>query len=60
MERLLEKYPLVLSAEEVASILGVTTKTVRKLVNVGELNGIKIGRLIRIPKDRLIEYLERG
>ena len=59
MEKFLEKYPPVLDADDVATILGVTSKTVRKLVNSGELNSIKVGRLIRIPKDMLIDYLER-
>lgn len=59
MKEYLESYPLLLSVDEVATILGVTCKTVRHLVNVGELSGIRVGRLIRIPKDKLIEYLER-
>ena len=58
MEKYLEGYPPVLSADEVATILGVTGKTVRHLIKAGNLEGIKVGRLIRIPKDRLIEYLE--
>lgn len=57
MEKYLEKYPPVLSVDEVASILGVTGKTIRHLIKAGDIDSIKVGRLIRIPKDRLIEYL---
>lgn len=58
MEKFLEKYPPVLSVDEVAAILGVTGKTVRHLARTGDIGSIKVGRLIRIPKDRLIAYLE--
>ena len=59
MEKYLEQYPPVLSVDEVATILGVTSKTVRNLIKAGNITSIKVGRLIRIPKDRLIHYLER-
>lgn len=59
IDKYLENYPAVLDVEDVAEILGVTGKTVRSLIKGGEMSGIKVGRLIRIPKDRLIEYLER-
>jgi excisionase family DNA binding protein len=59
MEKYLENYPLVLSVDEVADILGVTGKTIRHLIKAGDLGSIKVGRLIRIPKDRLVEYLGR-
>ena len=59
IEKYLENYPPVLSVHEVAVILGVTEKTVRQLIKTGDLKCIKVGRLIRIPKDRLIDYLER-
>lgn len=59
MEKYLETYPPVLSVNDVAHILGVTNKTVRNLVKSGDIKSIKVGRLIRIPKDKLIIYLER-
>lgn len=60
MEEYLENYPPVLSVDEVAEILSITPKTVRNLIKSGEITGIKVGRLLRIPKYRLVEYLERG
>ena len=59
MEKYLEDYRPVLSVDEVADILGVTGNTIRHLTRAGELGSIKVGRLIRIPKDRLVEYLGR-
>ncbi len=59
MDKYLEKYPPVLNVDEVAAILGVTGKTVRHLTKAGAIGSIKVGRLIRIPKDRLIDYLEK-
>ena len=59
MEKYLENYPPVLNVDEVADILGVTGKTIRHLIKTGNLGSIKVGRLIRIPKDRLVEYLGR-
>ncbi|RHV36733.1 DNA-binding protein [Ruminococcus sp. OM05-10BH] len=59
MEEYLKKYPPVLSVNDVAHILGISSKTVRYLIKAGDLSSIKVGRLIRIPKDRLIDYLNR-
>lgn len=59
MEEFLKEYAPVLSVEDVAHILDVSPKTVRGLVKSGDLIAIKVGRLIRIPKDKLIIYLDR-
>ncbi len=57
MEKYLEKYPAVLNVAQVAEILGCCEKNVRKLVEHGDIVAIRIGRLIKIPKDRLIDFL---
>lgn len=57
MEKYLADYPPFLNVNEVADILGVTGKTIRNLIKAGDIGSIKVGRLIRIPVDRLIEYL---
>lgn len=57
MEELLNKYPAVLSISQVAEILNVTPATVRRHIKSNDLPHINIGRLVRIPKDSLIEYL---
>lgn len=58
MEKYLDKYPPVLSTDEVAEVLGVTSKTVRVLINSGELKGIRVGKLYKVTKDVLLEYLD--
>ena len=58
MEKYLDKYPPVLSTDEVAEVLGVTSKTVRVLISSGELKGIRVGKLYKVTKDVLLEYLD--
>ena len=57
MDELLKKYPAVLSISDVAEILNVTPATVRRHIKKNDLPHIKFGRLVRIPKDFLIDYL---
>lgn len=57
MEELLKAYPAVLSISEVAEILNITPATVRRHIKNNDLPHIKVGRLVRIPKDSLISYL---
>lgn len=57
MEDYLKDYPAVLNIPEVAEILGVTPATVRRHIKEDHIPNIKIGRLIRIPKDSLISFL---
>ena len=60
MEEYFKYYPPVLSVDEVAEILSITPKTVRNLIKSGEITGIRVGRLLRIPKYRLVQYLKGG
>lgn len=59
MEKYLEAYPPILSVNDVACILGITAKTVRHLIKAGDISSIKVGRLIKIPKNKLIDYLDQ-
>ena len=58
MEKYLDTKPPFLSVDDVSQILSVTPRTIRRLIKAGDLDAIRIGRLIRIPKDKLVEYLE--
>lgn len=60
MKELLEKYPAVLDVATVAEILGVTPATVRRLIKAKAIPSVKVGRLTRITKDKLIDFLEKG
>lgn len=56
-KKALSSYPEALTASEVAEILRVCTKTVYKLIKLGEIPAVKIGRENRISKSVLISYL---
>ena len=58
MNELLAKYPAVLDVATVAEILGVTPATVRRLLKANVIPSVKVGRLTRVTKDKLINYLE--
>lgn len=57
MKELLKEYPVVLSISEVAEILNVSPATVRRHIKNNELPYVKVGRLVKIPKARLVDYL---
>jgi excisionase family DNA binding protein len=46
------------SVQEVANVLGVHPETVRRLIHEGRLDGIRVGRLLRIPEDALAALLD--
>ena len=52
------EYPDVLNIKQVSEILGVSTKTVYKMVKDGSLQSLKIGREFRIPKVMLLKDLK--
>lgn len=56
-KKALSSYPEALTASEVAEILRVCTKTVYKMIKLGEIPAVKIGRENRISKSVLISYL---
>ena len=60
MKELLKEYPVVLSISEVAEILNVSPATVRRHIKNNELPYVKVGRLVRIPKARLVDYLSQN
>lgn len=48
----------VLTAQEAANFLRVDTKTIYKLVKTGKIAAAKVGRIVRIHKSALINYLK--
>ncbi len=60
MEELLKEYPAVLCISEVAEILNVSPATVRRYIKNQVLPYVKVGRLVRIPKARLIDFLNHS
>lgn len=54
----LRDYPDVLDATQVSEILGVSRKTVYKLLKSNLLSSLRIGREYRIPKVTLMKYMK--
>jgi excisionase family DNA binding protein len=52
-------FPKLLSIEEVAEILGLSTRTVRRLIAKGELTVCYFGRAVRAHPDDLARYIDR-
>ena len=53
----LKEYPDVLTTRDLQNILGVSSKTVLRLLHSGQIKSIKVGRNFRIPKIYLLHYL---
>lgn len=57
---MLREYPDVLNIEQMSELLGVSTKTVYKLLQDGKIACLKVGRSYRIPKAHVFTYLQIG
>ena len=53
-----KEYPDVLDVKQVSKLLGVSTKTVYKLLKDGSLPSLRVGREFRIPKVMLMQYMK--
>jgi len=51
-------YPDVLDVKQVSELLGVSTKTVYRLLREGTLDSLKIGREFRVPKVNVMKYVK--
>ena len=54
-----EDLPLVLRVEELMPLLSIGRNTAYDLVRSGQIRSFRIGRCYRIPKDSVVEYLEK-
>ena len=52
-----ENYSDVVTVEQLASMLGISTKTAYKLVKEKQIKSVCIGRIYKIPKIYVLEYL---
>ena len=53
-----KEYPDILDVRQVSKLLGVSTKTVYKLLRDGDIASLKIGREFRIPKVNVMKYVK--
>jgi|GEM_PF-1151047 len=51
-------YPDVLDVKQVGELLGISTKTVYRLLNEGTLASLKVGRAFKVPKFYLLQYIK--
>jgi excisionase family DNA binding protein len=52
--------PDVVSIAEAAKSLSVSQSTVRRLLKCGELDLVRIGRVVRIPRKSILALLDRS
>ncbi|MBE6973741.1 MAG: helix-turn-helix domain-containing protein [Ruminococcaceae bacterium] len=55
--RSFDELPLTLRVEDLMPILGIGRNTAYELVRTKQIRSVKVGRLLRIPKQCLIDYL---
>lgn len=56
----LNSLPQLLTAEEVAGVMRVSKDLIYSMARDGEIPHVKLGRLVRIPKHQLIDWIETG
>ena len=54
----LKNYPEIMNVEETSVVLGVSTKTVYKMLKNGTIQNMKVGRSYRVPKVHLLSFLK--
>jgi excisionase family DNA binding protein len=54
-----KEYPDLMDVKQASKLLGVSTKTVYKLLKNGSLSSLKVGREFRIPKVHIINLVNQ-
>ena len=54
---LFKKYPDILNVDELCAALNIGKNTAYQLIKSGEIKSIQIGRVHKIPKVYLVEYV---
>ena len=54
-----DQLPLALSAEDVSQVLGISRANAYALMHSKGFPTLKIGKRMTVPKDRLIEWMEK-
>ena len=55
---MLKNYKDVLSVEDLCEILSIGKNTAYRLLKSGEIKSVRIGKVYKIPKDSIREYLK--
>ena len=51
--------PLTLRVEELMPILGIGRNTAYELIRSDQIQSVRIGRQLRVPKDAVLDFLVR-
>jgi len=51
------EYPDVLTVEEAGRAIGICKKSMYRLLDEGSIRHLRIGRVIKIPKRFLVDYI---
>ena len=54
----IEELPLLLTVDDLVNVLKIGRNTAYTLLRSGQLKSIRVGRLIKIPRTALEEYLQ--
>ena len=49
-----------LNTTEAADMLGITPRTLYRLINAGDVPAYRMGRVIRLQRAEVLEYIERS
>ena len=60
LNKKLEKEDFFSSIKKVSEILYVSKTTILNKIKAGEIKYIKVGKLYKIPKESIIEYVEKN
>ena len=59
-EKMFRDYPDVLTPQQVQEMLGVGQRMAYQLLREGKIQNVRMGKLYRIPKTAVIDYLYSG
>ncbi len=54
------EYPDILNVEQMQEMLGVCKNVAYKLLQTGKIKAFKLGRIYKIPKKNVIDYINKN
>jgi len=57
---MLEDYPDIITVEQLRKILKIGRNTAYKIINSNMIKSVRIGKIHKIPKSNVIEYLGKN
>ena len=56
-KRTFESYPDVVTVNELCEMLGISKKLAYRILDSQDIRSVRVGRIYRIPKSAVIDYL---